>query len=280
MRRLCSILGKKEMLYGYVVPWYSMQTRMLRMKYERTTETRREPETRILQSPQFARWRRHFHCRICIQDCKRPHLLDGKLFVVVLQDLQTTRSSKAASLLWQETTNKDNKAMFLHQQKMSAQVFKKFLFRYETSPKKISLHWDPWTFTLETAKDFNTGIVKKKGISRVTWLKTSVEEKIACIDDEDKKRCCLRAYNHLMKTKESSYSKFVAQREAALPSSRGINLYHYQDGDAIECALWPNLYPYTSWCESVVKGQTTRESSKVAFMKKLLSEVIDYNLSY
>ena len=124
------------------------------------------------------------------------------------------------------------------------------------------------------------GYRQKKGISRVTWSKTSVEEKIACIDDEDKKRRCLRAYNHLMKTKESSYSKFVVQREAALPSSRGINLYHYQDGDAIECALWPNLYPYTSWCESVVKRQTTRESSKVAFMKNLLSEVIDYNLSY
>lgn len=48
----------------------------------------------------------------------------------------------------------------------------------------------------------------------------------------------------------------------------------------IECALWANLYPFTSWCESTLSGKDSRLSSKIAFCAKLFSEVADYGLNF
>ena len=48
----------------------------------------------------------------------------------------------------------------------------------------------------------------------------------------------------------------------------------------IECALWPNLYPFTSWCESVISGSQSRESSKKSFWYKVQSSILDYSLDF
>ena len=44
--------------------------------------------------------------------------------------------------------------------------------------------------------------------------------------------------------------------------------------------MWPNLYPYTKWCESVLSGRESRLSGKISFHTKLFSEIIDYGLHF
>ena len=48
----------------------------------------------------------------------------------------------------------------------------------------------------------------------------------------------------------------------------------------IECALWPNLYPYSDWCDSTLDGKETRLSSKVSYMIKVNSEIADYGINH
>ena len=48
----------------------------------------------------------------------------------------------------------------------------------------------------------------------------------------------------------------------------------------IECALWPNLYPYTDWCESMISGAMIRQSDKTTFYAKVYSEIPDYVLHF
>ena len=44
--------------------------------------------------------------------------------------------------------------------------------------------------------------------------------------------------------------------------------------------LWPNIYPYTTWCESAISGKETRLSCKKSFSTKVFSEITDYALHY
>lgn len=80
---------------------------------------------------------------------------------------------------------------------------------------------------------------------------------------------------------DSKYSHFVSLRERFISEQRQLNLYDYRENKGIECALWPHLYPKHSWCETTLSGNTyTRQTSKVSFMHKLTSEILDYSLEY
>ena len=48
----------------------------------------------------------------------------------------------------------------------------------------------------------------------------------------------------------------------------------------LECALWPNLYPRTNWCESAISGSDSRLSSKMSFINKVFLEIADYALHF
>jgi hypothetical protein len=48
----------------------------------------------------------------------------------------------------------------------------------------------------------------------------------------------------------------------------------------LECALWPSLYPYTSWCETTLSGDGTRSSTTRSFLLKVKSEIADYANSF
>ena len=58
------------------------------------------------------------------------------------------------------------------------------------------------------------------------------------------------------------------------------NLYNLSEMKGIECALWPNLYPFTSWCESVLDGNKERMSTKISFYTKVFSSILDYSTLY
>ena len=108
----------------------------------------------------------------------------------------------------------------------------------------------------------------------------SVEEKIGAVTDATQKLRCQNAYVYLMQNSGSSYSHFVELREQIVGQSRSLNLFNFKDTQGIECALWPNLYPFTTWCESSISDSGSRLSSKASFNAKLFSEILDYSLDY
>ena len=87
---------------------------------------------------------------------------------------------------------------------------------------------------------------------RVNWAATSVPEKIQCLDDRNARKRCKKAYNFLINCSESSYNSFTEKHLEHLGNEQ-INLYNHVAVEGIECALWPNIYPYTRWCETVLK---------------------------
>lgn len=108
----------------------------------------------------------------------------------------------------------------------------------------------------------------------------SVIEKINLLDDLQAKKRCLNAYNYLMASDQSSYKTFVHKRNSEMETNKILHIFNKQETVAIDCALWPNLYPFTNWCESYLTGHESRLSSKISFLAKVFSEVIDYVMHY
>ena len=107
-----------------------------------------------------------------------------------------------------------------------------------------------------------------------------IAQKIQSIVNDSDSLKCLHAYQYLMNSEDSSYSRFVSLREELLENSTLLNPFDFEKTKGIECALWPNLYPYTDWCESMICGKTTRQSAKISFYSKVYSEIPDYALHF
>ena len=83
-----------------------------------------------------------------------------------------------------------------------------------------------------------------------------------------------------MSSQRSKYKDFVQMRRLKLSKNKTFNVYNYQDRSAIESALWPNLYPFTNWFKTVLKGNESRLSTKVSFWQNLTSEIAEYSMLY
>ena len=136
-------------------------------------------------------------------------------------------------------------------------------------------------FTLHTGnyKVHRHGYRQKDGFCRVSWSTESVLEKIAGLEAQSRLKCML-AYRYLTTSANSRYNHFVSLREDQIQNGTQLNLYDYRENSGIECALWPHLYPFLEWCETCLSGNNTRQSAKVSFSLKILSEVLDYALDY
>ena len=108
----------------------------------------------------------------------------------------------------------------------------------------------------------------------------SVQAKIDALTDVIQKECCQNAYNYQMTSSQSAYCRFIELRETCIADNTAVNLFNFKQTEGIECALWPNLYPYTAWCESAISDAGSRLSTKVSFNAKLLSEILDYGLNF
>lgn len=98
------------------------------------------------------------------------------------------------------------------------------------------------------------GYKEKNDITRLSWNRYSVENKINALTNCEAKIRCQKAYDFLMDCNESSYKKFVDMRDDCAKNSERIHAFNFKQTEGIECALWPNLYPKRSWCESVIEG--------------------------
>lgn len=138
----------------------------------------------------------------------------------------------------------------------------------------------PIDLHMGTFERLQHGYRQKNEITRISWSKHSVDHKINMITDREAKNRCRKAYDFLMNSDETCYKKFVQMRVDYLDEGKPIHAYDFQETEGIECALWPHLYPCTSWCESVLSGKDSRISLKISFLTKILSGIVDYSLDY
>ena len=79
---------------------------------------------------------------------------------------------------------------------------------------------------------------------------------------------------------DTEYSKFVLMQSRGLREPFPHEIFTSPDYEGIECALWPSLYHTTAMCETMLTGHSNRASSKISFMHKVLSPVVDYSLEF
>jgi hypothetical protein len=120
----------------------------------------------------------------------------------------------------------------------------------------------------------------KTGMLQLHVSQKSVLNKIRDLPDSEDRRKCRVACEYLMNSHDSSYSHFIELRQQIVEGEAMFNTFDFSTTIGIECALWPNIYPFTNWCESTICGKEARLSSKRAFSTKVFSEVTDYVLHY
>ena len=126
----------------------------------------------------------------------------------------------------------------------------------------------------------DNGYRKKNGIFELSWSTSSVIEKINTIPDSNSRNRCLEAYAHLMNEPRSSYREFVEKRDELTNSQKKFNVYDPAESRFVECCLWPHLYPTRNWCETGLEGQSSRLSTKISFLHKVQSTILDYGTDY
>ena len=120
----------------------------------------------------------------------------------------------------------------------------------------------------------------KTGMIKLVISEMTVEEKIANLSDMTAQQRCSNAYTFLMASNESFYSHYVNLRQLLVDDEDDLNVFNFEMTKGIECALWPNLYPYTMWCESTLSGLDSKLSGKISFMRKVFSQIMDYGMHF
>ena len=123
------------------------------------------------------------------------------------------------------------------------------------------------------------GYRQKTAMFRLSWSEKKVTEKILDLESGDQRKA-RKAYDWLMNCAQNKYKQFVQLREHQLSIGKKFNLYNYAERCGVETALWPHLYPYENWCETSLKGNETRLSTKVSYWHKLTSQIADYSMLY
>lgn len=83
-----------------------------------------------------------------------------------------------------------------------------------------------------------------------------------------------------MQTDTCPYKRFVGMLRDKVRNPWVFEIYTGEAFKGVEAALWPHLYHHQDLCESYLEGKQSRASSKVSFMTKIRSAVLDYGLQY
>ena len=139
------------------------------------------------------------------------------------------------------------------------------IFEIDIGPKKIAI----------------AGHRVKNGAFELRYRNDTVKERIDRCGNTEQKNRLDAAYNYLLMSSLSSYKDYLHYEVCPNNNNRKIKFWNvYKNFPGLECALWPTLYPYTSWCESILKGTTSRDSILHSFRCKLLSPILDYNNNF
>ena len=69
-------------------------------------------------------------------------------------------------------------------------------------------------------------------------------------------------------------------REEYVRNDKSLKCSEIFQISGIECGLWPHLYSFRTWCDTSFTGHEHHQSAKSSFVVKLLSEIVDYSLSF
>lgn len=117
------------------------------------------------------------------------------------------------------------------------------------------------------------GYRQRTGTFHVSWSKNKVEDKIQQLQSTTARHCCEKAFTFLMEETRSSYKNFVEMRGKNKGNPSPVALFTGKEFSSVECALWPHLYYSREMCETVLTGETSRQSRNVSYMRKVLSTV-------
>ena len=120
----------------------------------------------------------------------------------------------------------------------------------------------PFDVHLGETKRSHNGYRQKTAMFRVSWSDKPVNEKILDLLPSEQRKA-RKAYDWLMNSTRNKYKHFVNLRAHQMSIGKQFNLYNYTERCGIKTALWPHLYPFDTWCETNLKGNETRLSTKV-----------------
>lgn len=137
----------------------------------------------------------------------------------------------------------------------------------------------PFDVHLGEVKRSNNGYRQKTGMFRVSWSEKEVTKIILQLEPHLPRKA-RKAYDWLMSCLQNKHKHFAQLRAHHISIGKRFNLYNYAERSGIETALWPHLYPFYNWCETNLKGNESRLSTKVSFWHKLTSQIADYAMLY
>ena len=93
---------------------------------------------------------------------------------------------------------------------------------------------------------------------------------------------CKAAYEWLMGDASSAYASFIGEHECWLRMMSTPARWPFRGllRQFLENALWPDLYPHRSWCDTRWAGsEHHRRSPKASFLVKVTSSIVEYGSS-
>ena len=83
----------------------------------------------------------------------------------------------------------------------------------------------------------------KTGMIKLQVSSLYVLDKIRAITEKDDRDRCMKAYNFLINSKDSSYNSFVLMRNTLVQCQAELNVFDMSKTVGIECVLWAKLVP-------------------------------------
>ena len=128
-------------------------------------------------------------------------------------------------------------------------------------------------------KKMRHGSRVKTCVFSLEYRPDTVQQRISKVTDPVSKNRLQTAFSYLISSSLSSYSTYL-QHQKKPPNKKKIKYWEiFASLDAIECALWPKLYPFSSWCESVM-SRKSKQSVIRSFRLKLFSTIVDYGMNF
>ena len=126
------------------------------------------------------------------------------------------------------------------------------------------------------------GFRRHGGILSLSWCLNSVEEKLENLGAGSRFRG-EEALLCLLALRESAYSHFYREHRNFLQSSESDAKLPitFLSTKYLECALWPDLFPFKSWWDSYWDGsENMYRSAKASYLSKVLCPIVEHGMSF
>ena len=116
------------------------------------------------------------------------------------------------------------------------------------------------------------GYARYSKITRSSWKQLPIEERTKRLQLRDR-QLMMTAYEFLMFSTESTFADFEMARRGTTGSTMLPHAFAMRP--TLECALFPDLFPFSFWCDTVVQVGS-HLSVKGSLCAKMSRAMIDY----